>query len=297
MSKSTFTTPRRSAGTTIHTTRRAHAVAAHSAGFTGTSAARRAGLAAVAGLVTVGVVAPAAAHAEAYAPAGAQNTTYTVPSTTSTTSTTTGTASTSTAKYTTVALNVRIAASIDSPRVTTLAAGTKVTTTGTTSGGWTQISHDGAKRWVSSQYLTSTSPAGSRSATTSRSADRTAMNVSVDTSGLSAKRAAIVKAAYQGIGSGYVYGGTTFGAWDCSGFVLWATSHAGISLPRTSQAQAAALTRTSNPQPGDLVLQNGGGHIGIYVGNGMMISALNPSEGTKLHPVSWMPVAGYYTYS
>ncbi|BAV86417.1 SagA protein [Rothia aeria] len=35
--------------------------------------------------------------------------------------------------------------------------------------------------------------------------------------------------------------------------------------------------------------------MGIYVGNGMMISALNPSQGTQLHPVSWMSVDGYYT--
>ena len=55
------------------------------------------------------------------------------------------------------------------------------------------------------------------------------------------------------------------------------------------------LRATSNPQPGDIVFQNGYNHVGIYVGNGMMISALNPSQGTQLHPVSWMSVDGYYT--
>jgi cell wall-associated NlpC family hydrolase len=43
---------------------------------------------------------------------------------------------------------------------------------------------------------------------------------------------------------------------------------------------------TSTPQPGDLVMQNGGAHVGIYVGNGMMISALNPSQGTLLPAVA-----------
>ncbi|WP_312856682.1 C40 family peptidase [Arthrobacter mobilis] len=97
------------------------------------------------------------------------------------------------------------------------------------------------------------------------------------------------------VGTPYVWGGTSTAGWDCSGFVQWVYAKVGISLPRVSHAQAAALKPTSNPQPGDIVLQNGGNHIGIYLGGGMMISALNPNEGTKVHPVSWMPLSGYYT--
>ena len=58
---------------------------------------------------------------------------------------------------------------------------------------------------------------------------------------------------------------------------------------------AKELKQTSNPQPGDIVFQNGYNHVGIYLGNGQMVSALNPSEGTIEHPTSWMPVDGYYT--
>ncbi|WP_024476181.1 C40 family peptidase [Arthrobacter sp. CAL618] len=105
----------------------------------------------------------------------------------------------------------------------------------------------------------------------------------------------IVGTALSMIGSGYVYGGTTPGAWDCSGFVQWVFAQNGIDLPRTSQAQMAASARTDNPQPGDLVIQNGGGHVGIYLGDGQMISALNPSQGTLIHAVNAMPVVGYYT--
>lgn len=105
----------------------------------------------------------------------------------------------------------------------------------------------------------------------------------------------IVGTALSMIGSGYVYGGTTPGAWDCSGFVQWVFAQNGIDLPRTSQAQMAASARTDNPQPGDLVIQNGGGHVGIYLGDGQMISALNPSQGTLIHAVDAMPVVGYYT--
>jgi cell wall-associated NlpC family hydrolase len=105
----------------------------------------------------------------------------------------------------------------------------------------------------------------------------------------------IAATAMQGLGSGYVYGGTARGAWDCSGFVQWVYAQHGISLPRVASAQAASLRPTSNPQPGDLVSQNGGSHIGIYLGNGQMISALNPAQGTLVHPVSAMSVDGYFT--
>ncbi len=107
--------------------------------------------------------------------------------------------------------------------------------------------------------------------------------------------AGIAGTAMQGVGSGYVYGGTSYGAWDCSGFVQWVYAQQGISLPRTTWAQFAALTPTSNPQPGDLVSQNGGSHVGIYLGNGQMVSALNPSQGTVVHSVNAMSVDGYYT--
>ncbi|KAA9393985.1 NlpC/P60 family protein [Kocuria coralli] len=98
-------------------------------------------------------------------------------------------------------------------------------------------------------------------------------------------------------GSPYVWGGTTPGGWDCSGFTQYVYAQNGIDLPRTAAAQGAAGTPTSNPQPGDLVIQNGGGHVGIYLGNGQMISALNPGQGTQVHPVSAMSVDYYATFA
>ena len=106
----------------------------------------------------------------------------------------------------------------------------------------------------------------------------------------------IVGTAMQGVGTGYVWGGTSFGAWDCSGFTGWVYAQQGIDIPRTSFQQIAAATPTSTPQPGDLVSQNGGNHIGIYIGGGKMVSALNPTQGTFVHSVNAMPVDGYYTY-
>lgn len=117
---------------------------------------------------------------------------------------------------------------------------------------------------------------------------------------ISTVRREILQAAYTGLGHSYVWGGTSFDqGWDCSGFVQWAYAQAGIALPRTEQW--LPMVETNNPQPGDIVVQNPDGpnhwsHIGIYVGHGEMISALNPSVGTILHtPQSSSSSSTYFT--
>lgn len=121
------------------------------------------------------------------------------------------------------------------------------------------------------------------------------VDTSVDTSKVDAKRAGIIKTAQTGIGGAYIWGGKTFQAWDCSGFVSWVFAQHGVKLTAYTFSMVGELKPTSNPQPGDIVFQNGYNHVGIYLGNGQMISALNPSEGTIIHPVSVMAVDGYYT--
>jgi cell wall-associated NlpC family hydrolase len=109
----------------------------------------------------------------------------------------------------------------------------------------------------------------------------------------SAAASGLAAIAYTGIGSPYVWGGTTPSGWDCSGFTQWVYAQAGISIPRVNAWNA--MKPTSTPAPGDLVMQNGGAHVGIYVGNGMMISALNPADGTLLHAVSATGTSAFYT--
>ncbi len=109
----------------------------------------------------------------------------------------------------------------------------------------------------------------------------------------SAAASGVAAIAYTGIGRPYVWGGTTPNGWDCSGFTQWVYAQAGISIPRTNAW--TAMRPTSTPAPGDLVMQNGGAHVGIYVGNGMMISALNPSQGTLLHAVAATGTSSFYT--
>ncbi|WP_129659388.1 C40 family peptidase [Rothia halotolerans] len=114
----------------------------------------------------------------------------------------------------------------------------------------------------------------------------------------SGDRAAVVAAAEAGIGGSYVWGGSADGAWDCSGFVSNVYAKAGVNLTAYTHAMKSEVKPTSSPQPGDIVFTNGYSHVGIYVGNGEMISALNPSQGTQKTAVDGggaMPVDGYYT--
>jgi len=84
----------------------------------------------------------------------------------------------------------------------------------------------------------------------------------------------------------YVYGGTTTAGFDCSGYTQYVFARVGINLPRTSQAQQAAATPVSNPQPGDLVFFGyPAGHVGIYAGNGMMWDSPHSGTAVGLHSV------------
>jgi cell wall-associated NlpC family hydrolase len=129
--------------------------------------------------------------------------------------------------------------------------------------------------------------------TTTQAAPQAAAATAAPAIAVGSGHAGVAAAAYAGIGHPYVYGGTSPSGWDCSGFVQWAYAQAGISIPRTNQW--SGMVQTANPQPGDLVVQNGGVHVGIYVGNGMVISALNPSAGTLLLPASATGTSVFYT--
>jgi peptidoglycan DL-endopeptidase CwlO len=90
---------------------------------------------------------------------------------------------------------------------------------------------------------------------------------------------AVVAYARSQIGARYVSGGEGPGGFDCSGFTKTAYARIGVRLPHSSGAQAARARRISRSQarPGDLVV--GRGHVGIYMGHGMMIDAGNHRTG------------------
>ena len=102
-------------------------------------------------------------------------------------------------------------------------------------------------------------------------------------SGGSAKGQEIANFACQFVGNPYVPGGTslTEGA-DCSGFTMAVYNHFGLSLPRSSYAQAGYGREVSysEAQPGDIIYY--GGHVGIYIGNGLIVHASTQATGIKI---------------
>ena len=97
--------------------------------------------------------------------------------------------------------------------------------------------------------------------------------------------------AYAQLGKPYQWGATGPGSYDCSGLVQAAWASAGVSIPRTTYAQWAALPHisTSALEPGDLLYFDGVGHVAIYVGGGDIIDA--PQTGMDVQKI---PLAGWY---
>ena len=102
---------------------------------------------------------------------------------------------------------------------------------------------------------------------------------------------AIVDYACQFIGNPYVWGGIslTNGA-DCSGFVQSVFAHFGISLPRTTWDMENVGTPVSYDQaiPGDIILYDG--HVGIYMGDGQIVNAINSSRGIGILPATYTSI-------
>lgn len=92
--------------------------------------------------------------------------------------------------------------------------------------------------------------------------------------------AVVVSTALAQVGKPYEFGAAGPSSFDCSGLVLFAYAAAGVSLPRTADAQSwQGVLVASNDElmPGDLVGFYGGGHIGIYVRDGRVVHS--PTDG------------------
>ncbi|MDF4085514.1 C40 family peptidase [Bifidobacterium catenulatum] len=120
------------------------------------------------------------------------------------------------------------------------------------------------------------------SQTASRSSERADIS-SVPTAPASATGQALADYALQFQGYPYVSGGNTPSGWDCSGFVQWVFAQFGVSLPHYSGAQMSvgtAVGSIAEAAPGDIIVNTQ--HAAIYIGNGMVINALNPAQGTQV---------------
>lgn len=97
--------------------------------------------------------------------------------------------------------------------------------------------------------------------------------------------------ALQFVGNPYVYGGSslTNGA-DCSGFVMAVYAHFGYSLPHSSYAQqnCGRHVSYSEAKPGDIICY--GSHVGIYIGGGMIVHAMNQRMGITVSGANFMHI-------
>ncbi len=183
-------------------------------------------------------------------------------------------------------LNLRAAPSAAERQLAVLPEGATLNLLeGPTKGGdndpWYRVAWQGSWGWVNGTYLIPTD-----APTTSASAPAAS---SAPTAG-SARGAALVQVAMAQVGKPYVWGGTGPDGFDCSGLTLYAARKAlGVTLPRVAAEQfmSGVAVKADALQPGDLVFYantytTGISHVGIYIGGGRWVSALDETIGIKV---------------
>jgi cell wall-associated NlpC family hydrolase len=111
----------------------------------------------------------------------------------------------------------------------------------------------------------------------------------------SGRAAAAVRYALAQVGDAYSYGAAGPNAFDCSGLTMMAWAQAGVGLPHSSGAQSGSGPHVSSGalKPGDLVFYYSPiSHVGIYIGNGLIVHAANPGAGVRVAGVFSMPYSG-----
>ena len=116
--------------------------------------------------------------------------------------------------------------------------------------------------------------------------------------------AAIIKEAEKYLGYPYVWGGSSPStSFDCSGFVSWVINHSGWDVGRLGAQGLCNIcmpVSSANVKPGDLVFFTGTydtpgvSHVGIYVGNNMMIHCGDPISYANLNSSYWQ--SHFYRY-
>ncbi len=111
-----------------------------------------------------------------------------------------------------------------------------------------------------------------------------------NTVGAQALQAAITRE-----GDPYVWGAAGPGQFDCSGLVVWAYAQEGIALPHYTGSlwNSGLHVARADLEPGDLVFFFADiSHVGIYIGDGLMIDAPDFGETVKVEPVYWSAYVG-----
>jgi cell wall-associated NlpC family hydrolase len=100
-------------------------------------------------------------------------------------------------------------------------------------------------------------------------------------------RATIVQTALQYLGDRYVEGGATHAGIDCSGLTMVAYQAVGIQLAHYVPTQDAVATTVSEAEakPGDLVVYDNGDHVGLFLGDGLVLQAPHPGAPVDVIPM------------
>ena len=180
-------------------------------------------------------------------------------------------------------VHVRSDPSTDSESLATIDAGTIVTVNGLVDGWYSVTCQYGTEGYIRSDLLVLTDNPSSYNGSS------------------------IVDIAMQHLGTRYVYGGSSAGGFDCSGFTMYVFKQAGYSLPHSATSQwlsgmGTKIYSISELQPGDLVFFNDPSrnkgkacsHAGIYIGNGKHIHASSANSGGVI--ISDMTSGYYNTY-
>lgn len=197
-------------------------------------------------------------------------------------------------KVTGSSVNVRSDAGTDFGKVTTVKKGATVAVTAFKNG-WYQISVSNKSGWIRSDYVdlyasrpsgSSSSSAGAAAVTSSIPAASAVSNGK--TYAISSGINDLIAYAKDFLGVPYVYGGSSSGGFDCSGYTMYIFKHFGIPLPHSATSQLGhgiPVTR-EELQPGDLVFfrdtnysTKAASHVGIYIGNSQFIHASSSRSG------------------
>ena len=138
--------------------------------------------------------------------------------------------------------------------------------------------------------------------TKSATADNKSESTSDDTSGTAAvtgsgRGATALAFARKQLGKPYSFGAAGPSAFDCSGLTGAAWKAAGVTLPRTSQAQirVGKPVAKGDLQAGDLVFfysSTAPSHVALYVGNGVILHAPRPGKSVEYSKLAYMPFSG-----
>ena len=152
-----------------------------------------------------------------------------------------------------------------------------------------------ARKQQAANNSSNSGSSSSDSSSSGSSSNSSGSSSSSSSSSSSGSGSDVVDYAMQFVGNPYVWGGTSLtNGCDCSGFTMQVYAHFGVRLSHSSWAQSSSGTRVSasEAQPGDLIFYQSsgsatGGHVGIYIGGGKMVSALSSKYGICVSTVNY----------